>query len=148
MGNTSGSDNPPDTTTGNHIAKAHGKQPGRGDNFSCTVAPARSDAGLSRVEEPALHPACADWVQDTPVVRGPSARSLLVARGLFFFGKLVVPGIVAQSQLAWKRLGFAVPDLASLLQEFLNKGIIGGFFGDMFHKGIPIRLAALLSRTI
>jgi len=50
------------------------------------------------------------------------------------FGQLVVPGIVAQAQLAWQRFGFSDADFAAFVQELLNKGIIGGFFWDMFHK--------------
>ena len=61
------------------------------------------------------------------------AQSLLVARGFFFFGQLVVPSIVAQAQFGRKRLGFTFADLATLVQKFLNKRVIGGFFWNIFH---------------
>jgi hypothetical protein len=74
-------------------------------------------------------------------------RSLLIARGFFFFGQLIVPSIVTQTQLARKRFGFSDTDLAALVQEFLNKRIIRGFFRDMFHQDKLSRSAAFLSRT-
>ncbi|WP_139194613.1 hypothetical protein [Roseovarius tolerans] len=62
----------------------------------------------------------------------PLKGSLFLARCFFFLGQFVVPGIIAQTQLAWKRLGFPDADLAAVVQEFLNKRIICGFFGDFF----------------
>ena len=59
-----------------------------------------------------------------------------VAGGFFFFGHLVVPDIVAQAQLAWHGFGFANADCSTLVQKFLNKSVIGGFFWNMFHAVI------------
>ena len=62
-----------------------------------------------------------------------AARLFFVAGGFLFFGQLVVPNIVAQTKLGRQRFGFADIDLAAFLQEFLNQGIVSGFFRDMFH---------------
>ncbi len=62
-----------------------------------------------------------------------ATQSLLTARGFFSFGQLIVPCVVAQTQLAWKGFGFPDADLTPFAQEFLNKSIIRGFFGDIFH---------------
>lgn len=75
-------------------------------------------------------------------------RSLLTARGLFSFGQLVVPSIVAQTQLAWEGFGFPDADLTTLVQEFLNERIIRSFFWDMFHAHRYTRSVAFVSRTI
>ena len=58
-----------------------------------------------------------------------------VAGGFFFAGQLIAPDVVAQAQFGRRGLGLAFADLAALVQEFLNKRIIGGFFGNMFHEG-------------
>jgi hypothetical protein len=60
-------------------------------------------------------------------------QSRLTARGLFFLGELIVPGVVAQTQLSWKRLGFADAHLPALVQKLLNKRIVSSFFADLFH---------------
>ncbi|MGJ8587502.1 MAG: hypothetical protein ACSHXW_05065 [Yoonia sp.] len=62
-----------------------------------------------------------------------AARLFFVAGSFLFFGQLVVPDIVAQTKLGRQRFGFADIDLATFLQEFLNQGIVSGFFRDMFH---------------
>ena len=73
-------------------------------------------------------------------VRGPliferrASGQLLVARGFFFAGQLIVPSVVTQPQLAWKWLGFANADLAALIQKLLNKRLICCFLGHMFHR--------------
>lgn len=71
------------------------------------------------------------------------ARSLFVARGFFFFGQRLVPNILAEPKARIRRFGFAFADFAALVQKFLNKRIIGGFFFDMFHRrnlaGAPSR---------
>ena len=73
---------------------------------------------------------------------------LLLERGFFFLGQFVVPSVLAQTQLMWKWLGFADADLATLVQEFLNKRVICVFFWDMFHTHVPNQSAVFLSRTI
>ena len=80
-------------------------------------------------------------------VRICAARSLLIARFFLFFGQFVVPSIVAQTQLAWKWFRLANADLSALIQEFLNKHIIRGFFRDLFHEEVLNRSIAILSRT-
>jgi hypothetical protein len=62
------------------------------------------------------------------------ARLFLVAGGFLFLGQLIVPNIVAQTKLGRQRFGFADIDLAAFGQEFLNKRIVGGFFGDLFYN--------------
>ena len=63
--------------------------------------------------------------------------SLLIASGFLLFSQLVVPNIIAQTQLAWHRFGLADADFAAFVQKFLNKSIVGRFFGDMFHMDEP-----------
>lgn len=41
--------------------------------------------------------------------------SFFIARGLFFFGQFIVPGIFAQTQLAWEWFSFADTDFAALV---------------------------------
>lgn len=74
--------------------------------------------------------------------------SLFLARCFFFLGQFAVPGIIAQTQFAWKRLGFPDADLAAVVQEFLNKRIIRGFFGDFLHEHMITPSRALVSRLI
>ena len=78
----------------------------------------------------------------------PLKGSLFLARCFFFFGQSVVPRIIAQTQLAWERLGFPDADLAAVVQEVLNKRIIRGFFGDFFHEHMTTPSRALVSRLI
>ena len=73
-------------------------------------------------------------------------RLFLVARGFFFFGQLVVPNILAQAKLGWRWFGFANTDLAAVVQKFLNKRVICGFFWDMFHVGMLTASMGGLSR--
>ncbi len=61
--------------------------------------------------------------------------SLLIAGLLLLFGQRLVPNVLAKTKLRTCRFGFALLHLAALVQELLNKRIIGGFFGDMFHEG-------------
>lgn len=75
-----------------------------------------------------------DLAQARPLLPSQRERSLLVARGFLFLGQLVVPNIVAQTQFRRQRFGFANTDLAALVQELLNKSVIGVFFGEMFHR--------------
>jgi hypothetical protein len=75
------------------------------------------------------------------------ATSLLSARRLFLFGHFIVPNVVAQTQLGWKRFGFSDTDLSALVQEFLYKSIVGGFFWDMFHEYRHTPSDTFLSRT-
>ena len=58
---------------------------------------------------------------------------IFIARRLFFFGQFVVPSIIAETQLAGKRLCLANADFSTLVQKFLNEGIVSGFFGNLFH---------------
>jgi hypothetical protein len=76
------------------------------------------------------------------------ARLLFIARGLLFFCQLVVPDIFAQAQLTWQGFGLANADFTTFVQKFLNKRIIRGFFGDMFHEYVPTLRGACLSPTI
>ena len=80
---------------------------------------------------------------------------------LFFTCEFVVPNIVAQAQFRRRGFGFANAHFATLVQEFLNKRVIGGFFFNMFHakkrtrctparqlaarKKSPVQLTGLLS---
>lgn len=75
------------------------------------------------------------------------AKSLLIPRGLFFFGQFVVPNIVAQTQFRFKRFGLSNADFAAFVQELLNKGIIRCFFGDMFHRNTLTVSVSFLSRV-
>ena len=70
----------------------------------------------------------------TPKPRALIARSLLVARGFFFFGQRLVPNILAQPKTRVQRFGFALADFAALVQIFLNKRFVGGVFWNMFHE--------------
>lgn len=47
-------------------------------------------------------------------------RSLLIPCRLFFFGQLVVPNIVTQTQFGFKRFGFSDVHLAAFVQKLLN----------------------------
>ncbi|MDA1155648.1 MAG: hypothetical protein O2873_13065 [Proteobacteria bacterium] len=75
-------------------------------------------------------------------------KSLFLARNFFFLGQFVVPRIIAQTQFAWKRLGFSNADLATVVQESLNQRIICGFFWDFFHGHMITTSPASLSRII
>ncbi len=59
--------------------------------------------------------------------------SFSVAGRFFFARELVVPGVVAQAQFAGQGLGFSNTDFPTLVQKFLNKRVIGGFFRNMLH---------------
>lgn len=74
------------------------------------------------------------------------AGLFLVAGGFFFFRQLVVPNILAQAKLRWCRLGFANGNFAAIVQKFLNKRVICGFFWDMFHGNMLTACMGGLSR--
>ena len=82
------------------------------------------------------------------VLVSPVPRSLLIAGGFLFFGQLVVPNILAQPQLGWKRFGFAYADFATFVKEFLNKGIICVFFGNLFHNRVLLLTAVGDNRVV
>jgi len=62
-----------------------------------------------------------------------NARLLRVLGGFFFFGQLHAPSVVADPKFRRHRLGFTLTNLAAFSEEFLNKGVIGGGFWDLFH---------------
>ena len=61
--------------------------------------------------------------------------SFSVAGRFFFARELVVPGVVAQAQFTGQGLGFSNTDFSAFFQKFLNKCVIGGFFGNVLHTG-------------
>jgi hypothetical protein len=75
------------------------------------------------------------------------AGLFLIARGFFFFGQLVVPNILAQAKFGWRRFCFANFNFAAIVQKFLNKRVICGFFWDMFHGDMLTACMGGLSRT-
>lgn len=60
-------------------------------------------------------------------------RSFSVAGRFFFARELIVPCVVAQAQLTGQGLGFSNTDFPTIVQKFLHKRVIGGFFGNMLH---------------